>query len=146
MPIYRTGFEIDAPDTDVWAVLVNFDRYPQWNPSLPSISGELKEGSMVSMTLGLPGRPSMNVTANIEQLQPKRLLTWRGKVGGAWLFSGHRVFEIQAVTPTKSKVIHVEDISGLLAPLFKVLMGDAVQRSHDEFNNALRRRVESLRK
>jgi hypothetical protein len=146
MPIYRTDFEVEASDADVWAALVDFEQYPQWNPSLPSISGELKEGSIVSLTLGLPGKSPMKVTAKFEQIQPKRLMTWRGKVGGAWLFSGYRVFEIQALTPTKTKVTHVEDIDGLLAPLFKLLMGDAVQQSHDGFNDALRRRAELLRK
>ena len=143
MSIYRTDFEVEASDADIWAVLIDFKQYPQWNPSLPSISGELKEGSMVSLTLGLPGRSPLRVTAKIEQIQPKRLLTWRGKVIAAWLFSGYRVFEIQALTPTKSKVTHVEDIGGLLAPLFKLLMGDAVQQSHDDFDQALRGRAES---
>lgn len=146
MPIYRTAFEVEASDADVWAALVDFEQYPQWNPSLPSISGELKEGSMVSLTLGLPGKSPMKVTAKFEQIQPKRLMTWRGKVGAAWLFSGYRVFEIQALTPNKTKVTHVEDIGGLLAPIFKLLMGDAVQQSHDGFNEALRRRAEALRK
>ena len=146
MPIYRTDFEVEASDADIWAVLVDFEQYPQWNPSLPSISGELKEGSTVAMTLGLPGKSPMKVTALLEQIQPKRILTWRGKVGAAWLFSGYRVFEIQALTPNKSKVTHVEDVGGLLAPVFKLLMGDAVQQSHDDFNEALRKRAESLRK
>jgi hypothetical protein len=144
MPIYRSDFEIQASDATVWAVLIDFEKYPQWNPSLPFISGELKEGSTVSLTLGLPGRPSMNVTAQFEQIQPKRLITWRGKVGAAWLFSGYRVFEIQVLTPTTTRVTHVEDVGGLLAPIFKLLMGEAVQQSHDAFNETLKKRAESL--
>jgi hypothetical protein len=146
MPIYRTVFEVKASDADVWAALVDFEQYPQWNPSLPYISGELKEGSMVSLTLGLPGKSPMKVTAKFEQIQPKRLMTWRGNVGAAWLFSGYRAFEIQSLASNKTKVTHVEDIGGLLAPVFKLLMGDAVQQSHDGFNEALRRRAETLRK
>jgi carbon monoxide dehydrogenase subunit G len=45
MGTYRTDFEIDASDEAVWAVLVDFESYGDWNPSLPSISGELREGS-----------------------------------------------------------------------------------------------------
>src|SRR5262245_17145341 len=81
MALYRTGFEIDASDEQVWAVLTDFDSYPDWNPSLPSISGELREGSTVSLTLGMPGRPNMKVKARIGEVTPNRRFTWQGNVG-----------------------------------------------------------------
>jgi hypothetical protein len=40
-------------------------------------------------------------------------------------------------------VTHVEDIHGLLAPLFSVLMGAAVAKSQQMLNAALRARAES---
>ena len=144
MPIYRTEFDIQASDHKVWKILIDFEKYPDWNPSLPYIAGELTEGSMVSLTLGLPGKRPMNVTAKLEQVQPLKKLTWRGKVGAAWLFSGYRIFEIEAFEQDKIKFTHVEDIGGILAPLFKIVMGKAVQKSHDGFNEALRKRAEDI--
>ncbi len=44
MAVYRTSFPIHAGVDDVWAVLVDFDSYGEWNPSLPSISGVLRPG------------------------------------------------------------------------------------------------------
>ena len=144
MPTYRSDFNIQASDNEVWQILIDFEKYPDWNPSLPYISGELKEGSMVSLTLGLPGKRPMNVTAKLEEIQPMKKLTWRGNVGAAWLFSGYRIFEIVALGQDNIRFTHVEDIRGILAPVFKMIMGDSVQKSHDAFNEALRKRAEEL--
>ena len=61
MAVYRTTFPINASADAVWNVLADFERYPEWNPSLPSVSGDLRPGSTVSMTLAMPGRPSPKV-------------------------------------------------------------------------------------
>lgn len=58
MAVYRTTFSIDAPAATVWDVLTDFERYPERNPSLPSIDGDLRPGATVASTLGMPGRPS----------------------------------------------------------------------------------------
>jgi len=78
MATHRTDFQINASNEQVWAVLVDFENYADWNPSLPSISGDLREGSTVSLTLALPGRPNLNVKAQLREATPNRRLTWRG--------------------------------------------------------------------
>ena len=78
MPLYRSEFEIEASDKQVWAVLTDFESYPDWNPSLPAISGELSEGSTVSLTLGMPGRPNLKVKATLQEVTPNRRITWHG--------------------------------------------------------------------
>jgi hypothetical protein len=53
MAAHRTEFDVDASDEQVWAVLTDFERWGAWNPSVPSISGEVREGSTVSLTLAM---------------------------------------------------------------------------------------------
>ena len=36
--------EIDAPPPEVWAVLTDFDRYPDWNPFIRAIVGDCEAG------------------------------------------------------------------------------------------------------
>ncbi len=143
MAVYRTTFPIHAGADDAWAVLVDFDSYGEWNPSLPSISGVLRPGETVSLTLGMPGRPSPKVKARLGDVTPQRRLTWHGNAGGDWLFAGDREFRIDEQPDGTVLFTHVEDVHGVLFPLFRVVMGSAIQRSHDAFNSALRRRVEA---
>jgi hypothetical protein len=58
-------------------------------------------------------------------------------------FSGYRAFEIQPLSENKVKFTPVEDIGGLIIPIFKLMMGEAIQRSHNNFNEALKKRAEA---
>jgi hypothetical protein len=142
--LYRTTFPIEAPSEVVWDVLVDFERYPEWNPSLPSIAGDLRVGSTVSMTLAMPGRPSPKVKAELTEVVPRERLVWHGKVGADWLFAGHRQFIIDPGDGGTVRFTHVEDVHGLLFPLFRALMGSAIQRHHDALNAALTKRAQEL--
>lgn len=144
MAVYRTTVPIAAPASTVWAVLTEFERYGEWNPSLPSISGELRPGAEVALTLGMPGRPSPKVKARFGRVETDRCLTWDGNAGADWLFAGHREFVIAEQDDESVLFTHVEDVRGALFPVFRVVMGSAIQRSHDAFNAALKERAEGM--
>jgi uncharacterized protein YndB with AHSA1/START domain len=76
MAVHRTTFPIGASADTVWEVLTDFARHPEWNPSVRLISGELEPGSTVSLTLAMPGRPSVKVKARLGDLEPGS--GWRG--------------------------------------------------------------------
>lgn len=143
MPVYQTTFEINAGANRVWKVLTTLDRYAEWNPQIPRASGTLEEGATISLRLALPGRPAMNLSAVIEDARQNELLTWRGHIVAQWFFEGHRKFAIEPITSGRVRVTHVEDIHGLLAPVFSLMMGGPVEKSHRAFNEALRVRAES---
>ena len=143
MPIYQTTFEINAPASRVWEVLVALDRYAEWNPQIPRANGRLEVGARIRLRLALPARPTLDLSATIEEVQPDRLLTWRGHVVRPWLFEGYRKFAIRPIHGARVSVTHVEDIHGFLAPVFSVLMGAAVAKSQQALNAALRARAES---
>jgi hypothetical protein len=142
MAVYRTTFPIVASPEAVWDVLTDFERYPEWNPSLPSISGDLRPGGTVSLTLAMPGRPSLKVKARLSDVEPGRRLTWHGNVGADWLFAGTREFQIDAQPDGTVRFTHVEDVRGALFPLFRAVMGSAIQAHHDALNVALTERAE----
>lgn len=142
MAVYRTTFPVAASPEAVWAVLTDFERYPEWNPSVPSIKGVVAVGSEVALTLAMPGRPSAKVKATLTDLVPGTHLRWHGNVAGDWFFAGTREFRIEPQQDGTSLVTHVEDVSGVFFPVFRVLMGSAIQKHHDGFNTSLTERAE----
>ncbi len=145
MAVYRTSFAIDAPAERVWEVLTDFDRWPEWNPSIPAIAGEPRVGSTLALTLAMPGRPSAKVKAKLTEVVPGRRLIWDGNLGTDRLFAGHREFLIEPQSDDDVLFTHVEDVSGVLFPLFRVVMGDAIRRHHEGLNDAVKERAEGRR-
>lgn len=145
MAVYQTTFEINAPAARVCHVLTDLSSYPEWNPQIPRVGGRIEAGATLSLRLALPGRPALDVSAVIERAQPDQLLTWRGHVVAPWFFEGYRKFAIQSIESGRVTVTHVEDIHGLLAPMFTIVMGSAASTSHRALNDALRLRAEALR-
>jgi hypothetical protein len=143
MPVYRTNFEISASAQQVWETVTSFDRYSEWNPQISSIYGPLEVGATIKLRLTLPGRPALDVSATIEEVDPKERLTWRGHVLAPWFFEGYRRFEIRPLEEGGVMFTHVEDIHGILGPVFSLLMGTPQRRSHEALNQALRERVEA---
>jgi hypothetical protein len=141
--VFRTTIPIAASPESVWAILVDFDRWHDWNPSVPDIHGDAQTGSNLTMTLAMPGRPSAKVKATLTDVVPARLLRWHGNVGGDWLFSGTRTFELHPQPDGTVLMTHVEDVRGLLFPVFRALMGSAIQHHHDNLNEALKQRAEA---
>jgi len=144
MAEFRTTFPVAASAETVWGILVDFEHWSEWNPSVPSISGEAKLGSTLAMTLAMPHRPSAKVKAEITELDSERRFSWHGNIGGDRLFSGTREFEIDAQPDGTVLVTHVETVTGLLFPVFRAVMGSAIKEHHDNLNAALRDRAENI--
>jgi hypothetical protein len=142
MASYKTTFDINAPADRVWEILTAFDRYREWNPQIPRASGKREEGAQITLRLALPGRPAMDLVATIEQAKANLLLSWRGHLLAPWFFEGYREFTIQDVGRNRVTVTHVEDVHGLFAPLFLIIMGGPIKRSQQALNEALRIRAE----
>ena len=143
MPVYETRFAINASPQQVWNAVVSFDRYPEWNPQIRAIRGSCEVGAAIKLTLCLPDRPVLDVSARIEQVEPFVRLTWRGHVIAPWFFEGYRRFEIEAVGEGRVMFTHVEDVHGVVGPIFSLLMGTAQRRSHKALNGALKTRAEA---
>jgi hypothetical protein len=141
--VLQTTFPVAASPEAVWDVLIDFDRWHEWNPSVPSIQGDTELGSTVKLTLAMPGRPSAKVKATLTEVEPGRRLCWHGNVGADWVFSGTRQFVLDPQADGTVLVAYVEDVRGVLFPVFSAVMGPAIQQHHDNLNDALTRRVES---
>ena len=139
----KTTFSVATSAETVWGILVDFERWSEWNPSVPSISGDARVGSTLSLTLAMPRRPSAKVKARITKLDPERRFCWHGTVGSERIFAGTREFVIDPQPDGTVLVTHLEDVTGLLFPVFRAVMGSAIQEHHDNLNAALKDRAES---
>jgi hypothetical protein len=135
-----TAVDIDAPAVAVWRVLTDFAAYPEWNPFIRRIEGELRAGARLSVAMQLPGRKPMTFRPTVRVAEPGRELRWLGRVLVPGIFDGEHAFIIEE-RAGGCRLRHEETFRGLLVPAFGAVLDDTA-RAFGALNVALKRRVE----
>jgi hypothetical protein len=78
--IIRTEVGIDRPAAAVWAILVDIDRWPEWNP-FAKAGGRLAVGERLKVEIRPPGRKPMTFRPTVVRLDPGVELRWLGHLG-----------------------------------------------------------------
>ena len=136
-----TRMEINAPADRVWRILTDFPAMPSWNPFIRSISGELRQGSRLSVHIAPPGRTGMRFAPKILVLEPERELRWLGRLLIPRLFDGEHYFILDNIDERRTLLTHGQTFSGILVGLF----GGGLEATKGGFmamNHALKQRAE----
>src|SRR2546425_2855195 len=137
----RTEIEIDAPAERVWAVLLDFERFPDWNPFIRAIGRQALVGSRLEVLLGASGTGLMRFRPTGKAVVPTRELRWLGRLGPPRLFDGEHIFQIEPLGPTRAQFVQRERFRGLFVPLLARSLNRDARRGFEEMNRALRERV-----
>jgi hypothetical protein len=134
----RAEIEINASAERVWHIITDFAAFPQWNPFIRQISGELKVGGTLDVYLQPSGQRGMRFRPVVLAVEPSRELRWLGRV---WsipkLFDGEHSLTIERLDANRVRFIQQEVFSGILVALLEGTLSAAV-RSFGEMNEALK--------
>lgn len=135
--------EIDAPAATVWAILMDFPAYPEWNPFIRQISGQPEVGARIEARLQPPGGRAMTFKPTVLVADPDREFRWLGKLFVKGLFDGEHVFRIEPLGPDRVPFVQEESFAGVLVPLLKGTLGQA-EEGFRQMNAALKARAEGM--
>jgi hypothetical protein len=138
----RSEIEVEAPAERVWQVLTDFASFPQWNPFIRRASGEPKVGERLEVHIQPSGGRSMTFRPQVLKAEAPRELRWLGRLFLSRLFDGEHIFTIEAIGPTRSRLVQREIFTGLLVPLFGRSLDRDTKRGFEEMNEALKARAE----
>jgi hypothetical protein len=140
-----TRVEIDAPPDRVWTVVTDFDRYHEWNPFM-RVAGRASENARLTVELFPPGARPVRFRPRVTRVVTHRELRWLGHLWTGGLFDGEHRFDLEPLDGgARTLLTHAESISGVLAPAFWLVVGNATERGFEAMNTALKHRVESGR-
>src|SRR3989475_12892831 len=137
----RTEVEIDAPAERVWAVLIDFERLPDWNPFIRRVHGDAQVGSRLDVLLGASGTRPMRLRPTVKAVVPNRELRWLGRLGLPRLFDGEHIFQIEPLGPTRAQFVQPERFRGLVVPLLARRLNRDAPRGFAEMDRAPREPV-----
>lgn len=142
MRTIHTEIGILAPADRVWAVLMDTDRWGEWN-SFAAASGRFAVGERVKVTLTPPGKSAMSFTPTIVKLDAGRELRWLGALGFRGLFDGEHGFRVVPEDVGRCRFEQFETFTGLLVAPIMFMAGEATRQGFEAMNRALKLRVEA---
>ena len=137
--------EIEAPPEVVWRVLTDFAAYPEWNPFIVRIGGDLAVGQTLNLTIQPPGRRAMTFRPKVLRCEPDRELRWLGHFLVPGVFDGEHTHLLDGLEAGRTRYSQSEAFRGLLVPLTGSLLV-ATEQGFDAMNTALKARAEMLTK
>ena len=133
----ETRIQINAPAEKVWEVFSDFEQYPEWNPFVKSLTGEVAKGKQITAVL-----PGMTFKPTVLKFEKDKELRWLGKLFFKGLFDGEHYFILQKNEGGSTTFVHGENFSGLLVGLFRKKLETETKAGFEEMNEALKARAE----
>lgn len=134
----KTTVEIQASAEQVWQALTDFERYPYWNPFIPSIQGEVRVGAKLYVKIQPPGTRGMIFKPIVLKADPPKELRWVGHLLFPGLFDGEHKFLIEPLVTGNIRFTQQESFTGLLVPLFAKNIDTNTRRGFEAMNKALK--------
>jgi len=138
MKVYRAATTIEASPETIWAILTDAARYPEWDPSVDRIEGQIAPGEKITAYTKLsPGRA---FPATVLEFVPGRKMIWSSGLP-LGLFKGERTFTLEPQSGGATQFSLQEAFSGLLLGLFGRSIPD-LTATFEQFAAGLKRRAE----
>lgn len=133
--------EIEAPIERVWEMLVDVDRYGDWNPFTTRVETNFEVGSPVDLYVTM-GPLKLKQPERIEAVERPHLLVWSTKIGARFLLSARREQRLRPLAESRCSYLTTDVFTGLLTPLVMLLFGRLVRRGFNDMAWALKRHAE----
>ena len=120
MKSITTDIIINASREKIWNILSDFSAYPDWNPFVTEITGELIDGSKLNVTLKIEGGKPTSFSPSLISVIPGEKICWQGKIFVKGLFDAIHYFILEETQDGKTQLTHGENFKGLLVkPILK---------------------------
>jgi hypothetical protein len=137
------SIEIDASPAAVWSILADTGAYPDWNPFITRLAGELTVKSTLEARIEPPNARPMTFKPTVLAARPEHELRWLGRFILPGLVDGEHTFRIEPLPEGRSRFTQSERFSGLLVRPLKSMLGKT-ERGFEQMNAALKAKAESV--
>ena len=129
--VYRAEVEINAAAERVWAILIDLDRYADWNPFTPKIETTRVVGDPIVLHVSFDAAPPIRQVEILRSWAPGEELRWGMTIGPSWLFRAERTQRVEVLSEARCRYVTEDAFAGLLSPLIELLYGARVQRGFE---------------
>jgi len=139
MKEYKASIEIHASAANIWAILVDARRWPEWDSNFDKIDGKIGLGERLTIfSKVMQGRP---VSVIVAELVPNRQMTWTSGMP-LGLFRGRHSWTLTERSDGTTQFVSYETFTGILSPLIEKSIPDMTP-SFNDFVSRLKCRAET---
>ena len=139
----ETQVEIDAPAERIWAILIDFPAYGEWNPFITEVIGRPQLGARLTIRFETPGHRPVTRRPVVTEVEPDHELAWASRLGVPGLFDGEHRLRLDRRSDGGSSFVQSQRLRGVLVPLLRGL-DKTVEAGFKEMNEALKARAEAV--
>ena len=137
----RTEIKIKSTPENVWQVLTNFDKYPEWNPLIHHAIGKLKVGEKVDIKIKTETQELIPHCVVIK-VEPNKEFCWKYRVFLPALFRGEHSFIIEPMGNGTVRFVDKEIFNGLLVLLQSRDIDTNCKKGFESMDKSLKPRVQ----
>lgn len=148
--LYSEKVIINAPVEQVWDILVDFAKYPDWNPFTYRVDTDLTLGNPVNLLgkavnlyVRMPKRGDRIQREIVRIVDRPHRLAWGMCMGTAFFLSALREQRLEKIDATHCSYQTWDGFNGLLTPLVVGLFGEDIQNGFNAVAKALKLRAEA---
>ncbi len=138
----KTEIVIKATPETIWAILTDFQKYPEWNPFIKSISGEAVVGKKIVAKITPPGTKGSTFHPKVLAFATNKEFRWLGHFLFPGLFDGEHKFELIDNGDGTTTFIQSEKFKGVLVGLFKKMLDHNTVDGFNQMNRKLKELAE----
>ncbi|GHU88599.1 hypothetical protein FACS1894155_03800 [Bacteroidia bacterium] len=114
----KSEIVINVPPEKVWAVLTDFGKYPEWNPFITSLKGEVEVGNKIEVRIEPPKGTGMTFKPKVLEKIENKKIRWLGSLLFKGLFDGEHCFELIDNGDGTTTFVQSEKFRGILVWTF----------------------------
>lgn len=144
--IVQTHIEIDASAEQIWEILIDLDRYHEWNPFITRAKGRIAPGATFEVSPRADSGKQHVFVPQVTDYHEGRTFTWTGEFFFRWFALGDHSFRLSPTGDGRIRLDHYERIYGIGRWLVWRITKDQIRTGFDAMNRALKARAEVMRK
>lgn len=141
--LYSDQVEIHAPQQWVWSILIDLERYGEWNPFTYRVDSTLEIDAPVDLYVRMPIRGDRVQTEYVRIVEFPSTLAWGMHMGSRLLLKAQRQQQLDGVSPTCCRYQTWDAFSGMLTPVVTGLFGADIVNGFNRMAYALKVRAET---
>ncbi|HEV8515403.1 MAG TPA: SRPBCC domain-containing protein [Cyclobacteriaceae bacterium] len=138
----KTEVLINASPEKVWAIFSDFENYPTWNPFIKSLTGQVKVGDKVHVTIQPYDSKPISFKPKVLVFETNKEMRWIGRLLFGGLFDGKHRFELIDNGNGTTTFKQSEVFKGILMPFFNKKKMENTRKGYEAMNQKLKELAE----